>query len=290
MITAALARRAWNRLEPVHGMIYFVPEAFEAYQGLGLDATAGYFASRSAALGRVPAETVIACFYNFCPDLVRAAIPAAWDLTTPEALLAARLDAADRALRRGLGESLETSGIAEAAELARRAAESACDHLEGRALFAAHAALSWPDQPHLVLWHAQTLLREFRGDGHLAALLIEGLTGLEALILHGASGEAPMSFLRRTRGWPDEIWEAAVDRLRSTGLLTGDADLTLSAAGSELRQRIEERTDTASLPAYGALGQADAERLCALAAPITGAILDAGLLPVRRRADPRDRT
>lgn len=282
MITAALARRAWNRLEPVHGMIYFVPEAFEAYQALGLDATAGYFASRSAALGRVPAETVIACFYNFCPDLVRAAIPAAWDITTPEALLAARLDAADRALRRSLGESLETSGIAEAAELARRAAESACDHLEGRALFAAHAALPWPDQPHLVLWHAQTLLREFRGDGHLAALLIEGLTGLEALILHGASGEAPMKFLRRSRGWPDEIWEAAVDRLRSAGLLAGNEDLNLSAAGSDLRQRIEERTDTASLPAYGALGQADAERLCALAAPITSAILDAGLLPVRR--------
>ena len=114
---------------------------------VGLDATAGYFASRSAALGRVPAETVIACFYNFCPDLVRAAIPAAWDLTTPEALLAARLYAADRALRRGLGESLETSGIAEAAELARRAAESACDPARLAAPNTAIPARSMPLRP-----------------------------------------------------------------------------------------------------------------------------------------------
>jgi hypothetical protein len=284
VITSALARRAWRRLEPVHGMIYFVPEAPAAYAALGLtDPNMGYFASRSAALGPAPAETVIACFFNFCPVLVRQAIPAAWDITTPEALLTARLAAADQALRRGLGESISAPGLVEAAALARRAAEAACERLEGRPLFAAHAALPWPDEPHLVLWHAQTLLREFRGDGHLAALLLEGLDGLEALILHGASGEVPVRFLRASRGWPDEIWDAAVELLRVKGLLPAGEEFVLSEEGRLLRERVEERTDLASLPAYGALPEADAERLCELGGPITRTLLDAGLLPLGRR-------
>jgi hypothetical protein len=264
-------------------MIYFVPEAPAAYAALGLtDPKMGYFASRSAALGPAPAETVIACFFNFCPVLVRQAIPAAWDIATPEALLTARLAAADEALRRGLGKSISAPGLVEAAALARRAAEAACERLEGRPLFAAHAALPWPDEPHLVLWHAQTLLREFRGDGHLAALLLEGLDGLEALILHGASGEVPVTFLRASRGWPDEIWDAAVELLRVKGLLPAGEEFVLSEEGRLLRERVEERTDLASLPAYGALPEADAERLCELGGPITRTLLDAGLLPLAR--------
>ncbi|MGI8332272.1 SCO6745 family protein [Actinomadura scrupuli] len=290
VITSALARRAWSRLEPVHGMIYFVPEAPAAYAEHGVEPAMGYFASRSAALGRVPAETVIACFYNFCPALVRQALPAAWDLTTPAALLTARLTAADQALRRGLGESVSTPAVTEAAGLARRAAEAASERPEGRPLFAAHAALPWPDEhPHLVLWHAQTLLREFRGDGHLAALLLEGLDGLEALILHGAGGEVPIGFLRATRGWPDEAWDAAVDRLRARGLLAA-GEPALSEEGRLLRERVEERTDQASLPGYGALSEADAERLCELGGPISRALVDAGLLPLgRRRPRPAER-
>jgi hypothetical protein len=283
MITPALARRAWQRLEPVHGMIYFVPEAPAAYATRGItDPSMGYFASRSAPLGPAPAEAVIACFFNFCPDLIHRALPAAWDITTPQALLDARLSAADAALRRGLGESISTPELAEAAALARRAAAAACERLEGRPLFAAHASLAWPDEPHLVLWHAQTLLREFRGDGHLAALLLEGIDGLQALILHGASGEVPVGFLRVSRGWPDEAWDAAVEALRLRGLLTDDG-LELSLQGRLLRERIEERTDQASLPAYGALSEADAERLCELGRPISRALVDAGLLPLARR-------
>jgi hypothetical protein len=283
MVTPALARRVWRDVEPAHTMIYFVPEAPAAYARAGVsDPAMGYFGSRAAALGRVPAEVVIACFFNFNPDLVRHAIPAAWDIAAPEALLAARVEAADNALRRGLGEALNSEALAEAAELARRAAVVACDHPEGRPLFAAHAALSWPEAPHLVLWHAQTLLREFRGDGHIAALVLAGLSGLEANVLHAASGEISARFLRDSRAWPDEQWNSAIERLRADGLLAPGQELSLTEAGQRLRQGIEDRTDEASVAPYTALGEDGCERLRELARPIRRAILDAGLLVGRR--------
>ncbi|WP_147280477.1 SCO6745 family protein [Marinitenerispora sediminis] len=111
--------------------------------------------------------------------------------------------------------------IAEAAGLARRAALSAIEQPHGRPLFAAHATLDWPDEPHLVLWHAQTLLREFRGDGHLAALLTAGLDPVEALVTHAAAGQADAHRPRTSRGWPREAWASAADRLRDRGQVTG---------------------------------------------------------------------
>lgn len=267
------ARQAWRRLEPVHAMVYFVPEATRRYAELGLKGRAGYFASRGAALGRAPAELVIATFYNFCPDLIRQALPAAWDTVTPEQMLAARLAAADEALRRaGIHE---LPGLAETIGLARQAATGACEHPEGRPLFAAHTALPWPDEPIQQLWHAQTLLREFRGDGHIAVLLSEDITGLEALVLHAASGAVPTDFLKTSRAWPKEEWATATERLRGRGLLNGD---TLSAEGTALRQHIEDRTDARALPAYAALGEDGCERLAELARPFGRAVTDAGLL------------
>ena len=132
----------------------------------------GYFASRAAALGAVGAEVVKATFYNFDPGLVERSMDGAWETAAPEQLSAARLTAADRMMRRLAGDMIDS--LAPAAEIARTAALAACERPEGRALFAGHAQLGWPEEPHLVLWHAQTLLREFRGDGHIAALTAQG--------------------------------------------------------------------------------------------------------------------
>jgi hypothetical protein len=266
------ARRAWRRLEPVHAMIYFVPEATERYAALGLDARTAYFASRAAAFGRASAEVVIATFYNFNPDVVRRAIPGAWEKTDPERLLAARADAAGAALRRGGIDKLPD--LEETASLARRAAEAAVDHAQGRPLFAAHAALPWPDEPILRLWWAQTLLREFRGDGHIAVLTAEGVTPIEALVLHAATGTMPKEFLTATRAWPAEKWDATADRLRGRGMLDGES---LTAEGEAFRQSIEDRTDELALPAYAALGEDDCERLAELARPFGRAVMDNGL-------------
>ncbi|MEU4712221.1 hypothetical protein AB0F73_00915 [Micromonospora purpureochromogenes] len=282
----AVARAAWRRAEPIHAMIYFAPEARQRYEALGLDGLTGYFASRSAAFGAVPAEPVVATFFNFKPALVRAALPAAWERADPPAVLRARLDAADAALSRAFS-ALEDAAdaVAEAARLARRAAESACEHLPGRSLFAAHAALPWPDEPHLVLWHAQTLLREFRGDGHVNALLVAGVNGLDSLVLHAATGDVPVRFLRRSRGWTGDEWAEAVDDLRSRGLLAaadGDTDaLALTDAGRELRQSVEDQTDALAEPAYRVLGEDGCARLAEVARPLSRAVVDAGLLDLK---------
>ncbi|MDQ1695310.1 MAG: hypothetical protein QOJ03_663, partial [Frankiaceae bacterium] len=135
-----IARTAHKMLEPIHTHIYFVPEAGEHYVAAGVKGgRRGYFASRSAPLGVVPAEVVIATFYNFSPALVRKAIPSAWETSSPEAVLTARFAAADAALRRLLGSDVvDSDDMAEAASLAREATTAATS--EGRPLFAGHAA------------------------------------------------------------------------------------------------------------------------------------------------------
>ncbi|MGH2759707.1 MAG: SCO6745 family protein, partial [Actinomycetota bacterium] len=159
-----VARKMLRTLEPFHGWVYFAPEPREAYAKLGVtEGRMGYFGSRSAAMGAVNADVVVATFFNFHPDLIRRSIPKVWQIVAPADLLAARLEGADGMLRRILGDAVASGEMREAAELARRAAE-ACGP-EGRPLFAGHAGLDWPTEPHLVLWHAQTLLREYRGDG-----------------------------------------------------------------------------------------------------------------------------
>ena len=201
---ALLARKTWRTLEPLHGMVYFVPEAAEAYGRLGIIGRAGYFASRAAPMGAVTADVVVSTFFNFNPDLVHAAIPSAWEVASPEALVAARFDAVDAAFRRLLGdEVVGSTEMRQAAQLARRAAEEAGRRVEGRPLAAAHAEVPWPSAPHLVLWHAQSILREYRGDGHIALLVVHGLSGLEALVTHAAAGDVPAHVLRSTRAWSE---------------------------------------------------------------------------------------
>jgi hypothetical protein len=273
-------RRAWRVTEPIHAMIYFAPEAFDTFAALGVGPQDGYFASRGAAFGECGPGVVAATFYNFNPDLVARALPAAWEITTPLAMVEARLSAVDAALTRGLGAAvLASPEVAEAAELARKAAEAATAWPHGRPLFAAHAELPWPDEPHLVLWHAQTLLREFRGDGHVATLVAAGISGIEALVLHVATGQADERFLRVSRGWRREAWTAATDGLRSRGLL--DESGAFTDAGRALRAEVEETTDRLAAPAYDALGVAGCERLAELTRPLSRTLVKAGMLNPR---------
>ena len=224
---AVVARKCWRTLEPYHGLIYFSPAAASAFEEIGLEPRHQYFASRAAPLGAVPAEVVIATFYNFHPQLVRAAIPEAWERADPSTVLAARWVAADRALREALGEeTLAGPAIEEALGLARTAAEAAAEDVTGRPLFAAHAALDWPDEPHVALWHAITLLREHRGDGHIAALLADEVGPCEALVMHAATGDVPVDVLRSTRAWSDAEWAEGEQTLRERGWLDDTGALT----------------------------------------------------------------
>ncbi|WP_441249243.1 SCO6745 family protein [Kitasatospora sp. McL0602] len=277
--TLLATRRCYNAFHPVHAAYYFAPEHDEQYAGLGLEpGPMAYLAGRSAPLGAVSAGAVTALFYSFRPSLVGAKLPVAWQRTSPAAVLEARLRIADACLRRLLGpEALASREMAEAATLALAAAE-ACGR-PGRPLAAANADLPVPGPAHLKLWHAATVLREHRGDGHLIALGQAGLDGIEALVSHTATGTAwKPHFLRATRGWTVQDWAAAQGRLRERGLLDEDGELT--AVGMELRRELEAETDRLGLAPYAHLGADATKRLTDLAGGFTRTVLAGGGLPL----------
>ncbi|MFE2377067.1 hypothetical protein [Streptomyces sp. NPDC059398] len=271
-------RRCHNSVNPLHSTLYFSPDLTEQLAAAGIDdPAAAYFAARGAAMGAVGPGTIAATFYNFNPALIARHVPAVWEKADPWTVLDARLRAADATLRRLLGEeAVASEPMAEAARLALRAAEACTRH--ARPLYAAHADLPVPDEPHLAFWHAATLLREHRGDGHLAVLLTAGLDPLEALVSHTATGKgmAPRWILT-TRGWHRSDWDAAVERLRGRGLL--DAEGALTEAGTQLRQDVESETDRLDLAPYEHLGAEGVERLTELARGFLATAVAAGAFP-----------
>ncbi|MCT2586683.1 SCO6745 family protein [Actinophytocola gossypii] len=274
-----LVRRMWQLLEPIHATLYYAPEAFEQAAELGHAVEprwASYFAWRAAPLGLAGPELVTATFHSFAPQRVREHVPAVWRVASPDKVLTARGSAVDRALRTVLGDRVHDPDVAEAATLARRLTEAA--NTAGRPLAAANADLGWPDEPHLVLWQATTILREHRGDGHVAALLAAGLDPVESLVSFAAVGAAPVEVFA-SRGWPDEAWAAARDRLAARGWVNGDG--TATEAGHAGRESVEHLTDELAAGPYRAVGTESVARLARLAGPVTMAVVGTGMLPRR---------
>jgi hypothetical protein len=252
------------------------PEVNENLELLGLRQRERYFACRAAPLGAASAALIVSTFYNFSRRAVDHSIPSAWQKASPEQVLSAQLHGVDAALARAFVD-LPDGLIAEAADLVRRAADHAAAVPEGRPLFAAWAAQPWPTSPHLILWQGFYLLREFRGDGHIAVLTAEGIRGIEALALQIALTPAIDQMMRRSRQWTDDEWSAALATLRAQGWLT-DAEIpTLTAEGARRRAFVEARTDEAEAAGYPSLGPAGGQRLIELAGPITDALSAAGL-------------
>lgn len=232
----------------------------------------GYFAARSAPLGIVPAEVVSAAFYNFTTERAAKSLSAAWQIATPADALRVREASAVATLRRyGVTE-------AEAAAVAYLA-ERICTHADhaGRPLFAANRSLPWPQEPLARLWHAATLLREHRGDGHVAVLVSEGISGRECNVLHAAAGRVPEAMIKRSRDYDDEQWDRYRDVLRRRGLL--DSAGALTAAGRTLKAHIEDTTDALALPPLDALRDDEVETLFARLTPITRKVVAGGDVP-----------
>jgi hypothetical protein len=270
-----LVRQMWRLLEPLHAVLYYAPEVSARTEKLGFDVGTrwpSYFALRAAPLGAVGPELVAATFYSFSPAVVREHVPAAWAVASPEDVLAARLAGVDEALRRLLGGQDLTEAAAIARELAAAASTAA------RPLGAANADLPWPSEPHLDLWHAATVLREVRGDGHVAALLTAGLDPVESLVSFAAVGAAPVEVFA-SRGWSGEEWDAGRERLVARGWLAGDG--TATEAGHAGRAEVERMTDELAAPAYRALGAETVGRLARLVVPATTAVVGSGLLPTQ---------
>lgn len=268
-----LARRFFDRFEPVHAVTYFAPEARAALDGLGFRGFwMGYFAARSAPFGVVPTAVVTATFYNFAPERVAKALPAAWEVTSPAETLRAREQSAVAALRR-YGVTEDEAG--RAADLASKAAKAAA--LDGRPLYAANVTLDWPEEPVAKLWHAVTLLREHRGDGHVAVLAAADVSGRESNVLHAAAGRVPPAMIMRARDYDDEQWRQYQQRLARRGLLDGEGELT--DAGRALKHHIEDCTDRLALRALDVLDDDQMETLFRALTPITRKVVAAGDVP-----------
>jgi hypothetical protein len=188
--------------------------------------------------------------------------------------VAARAAGARAALQRALAD-VDPAAIAGAAELAATAARTAVP--DGRALFAANAALPWPSEPLDVLWHAATLLREHRGDGHVALLTASGLSGRECNVFQSAAGNVPRAMIERARDYDESEWQAVVGRLADRGLMTSEGALT--DAGTTLRQELEDDTDRVALAGYQGLDDAAMARLIELLTPIAAGVVAAGDIP-----------
>jgi len=238
--------RTW--LEPCHALTYFAPEALAAFEGAGLRGFwRGYFAGRAAPLGAVGPGVVTATFYGFHPSFVGRAVPSIWELAAPTVVLAARLAGVDAALRRILGESVDGAAIATAAAQVRDSLAQ-CQPA-GRALYAANADLPWPEVPHLVLWHAATLLREHRGDGHVVALVDAEIAPCEAHVLRVAVSGLDAASIQPHRGWSDPEWSEAMAALQARGWL--DTDGAATDTGRSARAAIEAETDRLAAPVTG---------------------------------------
>jgi hypothetical protein len=278
-VDSVVARRAWQRFEPLHGVTYFAPETRAATDALGLrGGWMSYFGCRAAPLGPVPAAVVTALFYGFNPAMVARAIPDAWRAASPERLLEARITAIDAAYRRLFGtgaDGVDGPEIRAAAVLATAAAEAVST--AGRPLAAANAALPAPAEPHLALWHAVTVLREHRGDGHVTALVATGVEPCQSQVMATAAGRAPADVLRQNRRWSEQEWAEATAALAGRGWVTAAGELT--DAGRAARREIEELTDRLALGPYEALGAGRCDELVAALHGLAQRLVDTGGMP-----------
>jgi hypothetical protein len=269
-----VARRLHDLTEPVSLVNFFAEEPNAAMAELGFKTYwDGYFAGRAAPLGLVPAEVVDAAFYSFAEGEVARHVPEVWERTTPEAAHAARQRGCVAALRRILGDLVLTPGFAGAAELLAKASVSA--PTEGRVMYAGLRSLPVPEEPVARLWHAANMLREHRGDGHVVALVSEGIGGTESHVLSAlAMGIYPAESFGRIHHLPKARLAEVMAGLRCRGLL--DASGRLTEAGRATKDRIESLTDALAEAPYAALEPAEVDELVSTLAPIAARLQATG--------------
>ena len=268
----SVARRMFELVEPIGVIPYSADEPNEAMFALGFtDYWDTYFAGRAAPLGETPAEVVDALFYNFAPGEVARHIPKVWSTTTPDAAIAARATGCVKALWRILGDRVDPSAVARAGDLLTVAATSV--PCEGRPMYAALRSLAIPDDAMHRLFHAASLLREHRGDGHIAALMVDGIGGLESHVLLALDMDMPAEKFGRIHHLPAAQLDAVIDGMRDRGLIADDG--WLSDEGRAVKQRVEARTDDLAARPYDALDPAELDELIALLEPMAALLVAA---------------
>lgn len=242
---AGPARRLRDACEPLAMHAVWSRLTNERLASLGLNFLTSYLWGRASALGEPPATLVVAAFAAFEPGLVTGLYEEARSLVGSAELLAARDEATITSLQHVLGDADVTFAVA----ALRRGLEAADG--TGRALFAGLQARPWPDDPVGQLWRACDLVREHRGDSHIAAYITAGFNPVAMNILTELYVGMPLGTYTATRGWSPDIIAANVERLQTAGLI---ADGALTDAGLYTREQIEEHTDAMEQPLIEAIG------------------------------------
>ena len=244
--TPSPARALRDALEPIATICFWSEPAYDAYAKLGLDFLQGYVWGRGSALGNADGAVAAAAFAVFEPGLVASLHDAGRAACSLDEIRAAKAQGSTAALEHVLGTPDGLDGVLAALRRGLDAADPA-----GRPLFAGLRATPWPGTPLGDLWHAATRLRELRGDGHVAAFVAAGLTGLEANLLTELRVGWDAQTYTASRGWSPEAMAAATDALTSRGLVSDGA---LTADGARLSQEIEDTTDRLMAPVVAAIG------------------------------------
>lgn len=273
--TATPARRLRDAIEPFHGLCYYIEDTKERYLELGLHPWSSYFGQRAAPMGAVSAEVVTATFYGFSPGLVAKSVPSVWDHLSPVDAWRDRVESVSRALNRLLQPAPDPDEMAHGIDVATQMVAGFAN--PGHPLGSAHAAMELPEDPVPRLWGLVTALREYRGDGHVAALTVRGVGPVESMLTAGSFSNLSLRFHRRARGWNEDEWDAAAQRARAVGWI--DAEGSLTQAGIDLRLELEEHTDAATEHAISAVVPAELEFLIDLTARLSSAVIDAGGFP-----------
>lgn len=261
-----------------HAFIYFSEEAAAHYGALGLNGQAGYFASRTAAMGPLSTEMIIATFYNFSPDIVTASMDGVWGQVSAEAMQLARWRGAAEVLDEHVRPVMSAEQIAAASALAGAAVDGLL--WAGRPLAAGNAAAlaeldgtEFADHDLVRLWQLVTTLREWRGDAHIGLLIAEPLDATECTVVSAALSGPIAKGIKMSRAWSEDDWSAASDRLVGRGWLDGDGAIT--DIGRSQRAAIEHRTNELAAAMHHKIGVDGARQLTGLLAPANKALLAA---------------
>ncbi len=254
-LSPAVSRAMWAAAEPFVLFGLAGPEAHEAMAALGMPRASNFLALRGAPLGKASAAVVAAAFHGFPRSRFEIHLSPIWQTIEPEAVIEATHAAIPLMMDRVFGDSVDLAELTRLGLLLNEVAQ----HLDvaGRPLAAGNQAVASPDEPWAKFWRAWTVLREFRGDTHVAELVAHDITVVDAQVL-GALWKPEsldVEMLRSTRKLDDEIWQQGQVSLQARGLV--DASGALTPAGTALREEIEFRTDVACLRIWSQLSAAD---------------------------------
>jgi len=239
------ARRLRDAMEPVAMHAVWSRQTYDALAALGLNFLTGYVWGRASGLGEPAPAVVASAFAAFEPGLITALYEEGRGKVGWAELMETRVRATSASLRQVLGDA-DVSG---AVSTLRRGIDAADG--TGRPLFSGLASQPWPEDPVGQLWRACDIIREHRGDSHVAAYVTAGLEPVAMNILTELYLGMPLFTYSASRAWPQETLEATADHLRGSGILEGDR---LSQEGRRLREDIEARTDSGERAVVSAIG------------------------------------